>query len=112
MATANPTTKPAPAPHMPPRENEIRIISHSTLFYWWPVWAVGFLMALITAINGQVMAIVPPHTTAQSEREIPWEKNEKRDVLVAPNNHSLPRDKNNNLEQPHLVMANIKNLGV
>ena len=26
------------------REGErIKIVSHSDLFYWWPVWAVGFL---------------------------------------------------------------------
>lgn len=31
----------------------INIVSHSQLFYWWPVWAVGFLMAAITWFFGQ-----------------------------------------------------------
>ena len=32
---------------------ELVLISHSMLFYWWPVWLVGYLMALFTWMNGQ-----------------------------------------------------------
>jgi len=32
---------------------ELRIYSHSNLYYWWPVWAVGFLMAALTYMQGQ-----------------------------------------------------------
>lgn len=31
----------------------LRIYSHSPLFYWWPVWVIGYLMALITYGFGQ-----------------------------------------------------------
>jgi len=31
---------------------ELRIYSHSSLFYWWPVWFTGFIMALITYLGG------------------------------------------------------------
>lgn len=31
---------------------QIRIYGHSSLFYWWPVWVVGYLMALVTFIQG------------------------------------------------------------
>jgi len=34
---------------------EVRIYSHSYLFYWWPVWAVGYLCALLTYINGNTV---------------------------------------------------------
>ena len=27
---------------------EVFVISHSNFFYWWPVWAVGYIMAAIT----------------------------------------------------------------
>jgi len=37
---------------MAPRE--VRIYSHSMLFYWWPVWVVGYLLALVTLIQHQV----------------------------------------------------------
>jgi hypothetical protein len=32
---------------------ELRIISHSTIVYWWPVWLSGYIMALITGIGGE-----------------------------------------------------------
>src|SRR6516164_2237078 len=41
---------------------EVRIVAHSTLFYWWPVWAVGLLMAGLTWLDGQRLAIVPAGT--------------------------------------------------
>lgn len=31
---------------------KIRIYSHSDLFYWWPVWVVGYIMAAITYLQG------------------------------------------------------------
>jgi hypothetical protein len=35
---------------------EVRVYSHSCLFYWWPVWASGFLMALLTYIQGETVS--------------------------------------------------------
>jgi hypothetical protein len=32
---------------------EVRIYSHNYLVYWWPVWVVGFLMALLTYLQGE-----------------------------------------------------------
>jgi hypothetical protein len=49
----------APSPPPPNSRSELRIISHSGLFYWWPVWAIGYLMALITVFQGQRLAVVP-----------------------------------------------------
>jgi len=37
--------------------HELRIYSHSALFYWWPVWLVGFVMALLTWIGGERVQI-------------------------------------------------------
>jgi hypothetical protein len=39
--------------------NQVTIISHSNLYYWWPVWVVGFVMAIITYFEGYVMAVLP-----------------------------------------------------
>lgn len=38
---------------------EIKLISHSPLFYWWPVWLVSFLFAFITFLGDGHMAILP-----------------------------------------------------
>jgi hypothetical protein len=63
-----PVTEPAPAVRQTPAgqapiergpqgEPEIRIYSHSNLLYWWPVWAVGFLMAFLSYSEGTVLTI-------------------------------------------------------
>ena len=36
---------------------EIRLYSHSTLYYWWPVWAIGYVFALLTYIQGDKVTI-------------------------------------------------------
>lgn len=36
---------------------EIVVYSHSTLFYWWPVWVSGFLLALVTFFKGGVVEL-------------------------------------------------------
>lgn len=45
--------EPAPsAPDKPPVLQQLRIYSHSSLLFWWPVWAVGYVMAIITYTEG------------------------------------------------------------
>jgi len=34
------------------RPREVTLISHSPIFYWWPVWAVGYVFALMTYFQG------------------------------------------------------------
>jgi hypothetical protein len=64
MSTVTPQPQPQPPPPQPTphqqavhfaEENmpELRIYSHSNLFYWWPVWTVGYLMGILTLVNGQ-----------------------------------------------------------
>jgi hypothetical protein len=35
------------------RVPELKIVSHSPLLYWWPVWMVGYIMAAATYFQGQ-----------------------------------------------------------
>lgn len=44
---------------------EVRIYSHSYLVYWWPVWAVGYLMALLTYIDHVWVSFGDPQTPIQ-----------------------------------------------
>jgi hypothetical protein len=69
---SSPTTAVAagsPPPRPPADARSITIVSHSNLFYWWPVWAVGFLMALITWLTPTQMVVVP--TKALHEAKAP-----------------------------------------
>jgi hypothetical protein len=40
-----------PASAKAAEETEVIIFGHSWLFYWWPVWVVGYLMALLTWLH-------------------------------------------------------------
>src|SRR4051794_13938532 len=97
-------------PRPSPRGRELTIVSHSGLFYWWPVWLVGFLMALLTYMGNHRMAIVPNGTEAVSSRQVEGFEG-PRDVLVAPAGRHLPSEYGTELpRQPHVLMATSKNL--
>jgi hypothetical protein len=93
---------------------EIKIVSHSNLFYWWPLWVVGFIMALLTWIDGRMMAIVPHGTIALRDATVTKEQTyEHRDVLVAPQGERLPpRKLDEPHTNPHLRMATNTTYGV
>ena len=38
---------------------DIRIISHSNIFYWWPAWVAGYSVALISYFQGRDVSVVP-----------------------------------------------------
>ncbi|MFN0218251.1 MAG: hypothetical protein ACKVP4_05490 [Hyphomicrobium sp.] len=40
-------------------QSDIKIISHSNVFYWWPAWVIGFALAFISLLNGQDVAMGP-----------------------------------------------------
>ena len=73
------------------RDTTIKIVSHSDLFYWWPVWAVGFVMALLTYQADHRVALVPPGTVAERARHVEGHDG-PRDVLVVPPDQGLPAD--------------------
>jgi hypothetical protein len=37
------------------KTKEVLVISHSNLIYWWPAWAVGYAMALVTMVQGKTV---------------------------------------------------------
>lgn len=48
---------------------ELRLHSHSSIFYWWPVWFFGLLFSLLTYFNGSHLAIVPSGSTITEVNE-------------------------------------------
>src|SRR5262245_5895306 len=88
----------------------VTIIGHSALFYWWPVWAVGFLMAVLTYLDGFHMAIVPGGTVAEKARQVQGVDG-PRDVLILPSGRELPVDEAGAPEQPRLRVARSNGLG-
>ena len=56
MASSNPVPPPVPVEHGP---REIKLVSHSPIFYWWPIWLLGYVMALLTYFEGHRLAVLP-----------------------------------------------------
>jgi hypothetical protein len=44
---------------------ELKVVQHSQLFYWWPVWTAGFILFLISYASGEPMALVPKDTDVE-----------------------------------------------
>lgn len=90
---------------------ELKIVSHSGLLFWWPVWLTGFVMAFLTWIQGQRLAIVPAGTEAREATQIEGYEG-PREALVAPGGGRLPRDSDNQPLQPYEMIAQSKSIGV
>jgi len=84
-----------------PGPREVKIVSHSMLFYWWPVWAIGLLMAFLTYLDGHLLAIVPKGTEAKEGLQV---SGDPRDALVLPPNEHVT--------QPTLHVASHSGYGV
>ncbi len=94
------------------RPGEVVVISHSPLLYWWPVWAVGFLMAAVSFWHGDQIAFVPPGTVAERAALVEGHDG-RRDILVAPAGQALPATPDGKeLKQPGLRMARSNNPGM
>jgi hypothetical protein len=119
MATATPQPAPSAPVHHAPRE--ILIVSHSTLYYWWPVWAIGYVMAIISLpwlFTGERVATVPDSKDVKVfkaasgllETEKDAYKFKKSDVLVAPETNEKGTSNHITLTDVHI--SSNKNLGV
>jgi hypothetical protein len=117
MSAAPPHPMPPHSFQPPPtsQNREIVIVSHSNLFYWWPVWAAGFLLFLMTYTDGHRMAIVPKDTRSAANQTVELDgKSVVRDVIVFPEGKRIPPDKTNpdKLQDPYLHATSHKSYGV
>jgi hypothetical protein len=98
MATDVPSTVPADqaaaaGPEARQVVEHITVYSHSNLMYWWPVWLVCFILAAITYMGGNQMAVVPDGTVAISGATVVHPDHQfpgARDVMVAPEGRHFP----------------------
>lgn len=91
MATApTPPTGKLPDGTPPDTPREITLISHSMLFYWWPIWLLGYIMALVTYFDNTRLAIVPPDSRVTVNTAKSDEKTTVYDLAVTnPSTESL-----------------------
>jgi hypothetical protein len=113
MATV-PPARPVQPLAEPREKREIRIVSHSNLFYWWPLWLVGFILGLLTLSDGTYLAVVPTGTRAVRNATVKGEQEYQNvDVLVLPEKQRLlPKGPDLQPEIPHMYMSANKSYGV
>src|SRR5215207_1097399 len=75
---------------------EIIVYRHSNLFYWWPVWLLGFVFAALTYLGDYHMAVVPDQTVAAKDRKVELDDGTlaTRHVLILPENAKLVERRN------------------
>jgi hypothetical protein len=91
-----------------PASREVKIVSHSMLFYWWPVWAVGLLMAALTFLDGNRLAIVPPDTKVMEGQKVEGYDTPCDTLVLPPGKHLPPKGPN----QFHMRVAATSGYGV
>jgi hypothetical protein len=117
---STPMQSPLPAAKPVEQDREIRIVSHSNLFYWWPVWAIGLLMGLLTLIDNHRMAVVPDGAEARRNWEVVTapKQTDTREGIILPQakdtKHAkqLPPSDTDEPAQPKLHMAATGTYGV
>ena len=103
------------------KSGEVVIYRHSSLFYWWPVWALGFTMAIITYFGDKHMAIVPagtlPSKAAGGQYKVGADAKPlgDRNILVLPEkaNHWQRKDASGEVRvvEPTIYMSEQKSVG-
>ena len=63
MSTSANTVSP---PKTVPSDPVIRVVSHTGLVYWWPVWLLGFILSGLVFLSGGRLAVVPGGTTVKA----------------------------------------------
>lgn len=80
---------PAPGTPRKKRLDYLVVYGHSNLFYWWPVWAVAFVLAGWTYLDGQQMAVVPSGSVVVHDATVSGVDG-PRTALVAPPGKEFP----------------------
>jgi len=62
----------------PQAPQEVRVVSHSNLYYWWPVWACGFILGIIGMFEGHM--VVLPHSWHKEDvlEKVEWKTKNAR----------------------------------
>lgn len=115
-----PTNPAAPPPTDTGRNASDRVVvyRHSNLFYWWPVWLLGFVFAAITYFDNKHLAIVPANTVAAEERSVDVDGQgamKKRHVLILDEGrkhwtHTNEKDEQE-IVQPTIYVTHLRTLG-
>jgi hypothetical protein len=116
--STQPTTPHVPPPPAPPaKPTEVKLFSHSNLFYWWPVWVLGYILAGLTYFSSEYMVVVPKDAEARRDWKIQLDdgaRTEKREGVLLPyksEKHLAPNDKDSLDQPPELKLHSTSHKG-
>jgi hypothetical protein len=127
MADATPPQPPStPPPHqqqppfthpnpVAPEENELTIVSHSNLFYWWPVWAVCFILGALTLLESSHLVTIPADTEVAHGAKVILSDGktlENQAVYYMKDPKKDPNDTAHELKKPSVQISKHKSYGV
>jgi hypothetical protein len=101
-------------------EPTLIVYSHSPVFYWWPIWFVGLIMAAVSYLDGGRMAWLPDGADAQRTWQVHLGDHvyqEREGILLHEGKHLLPNRPEQAggplppPNQPHVRMSRHKFLG-
>jgi len=59
----------------------LKVYSRSSFFYWWPIWAVGYALALATLIGGVKVTLAPDGTRVEDVKQVLFHPNHTLGVV-------------------------------
>ncbi len=76
-------------------DDEVVVYRHSHLFYWWPVWLLGFIFAGVSFYYDHHMAILPADAEWVAHRKVELKDGTLKDraVIILPEGKQLPSRK-------------------
>jgi hypothetical protein len=112
MTTSPQAVPPADQARTP--EAQVLVVSHSTLFYWWPVWAVGFILGFLTLIAPSLMVVVPKDTEKFDHADVKAQTKGEKVVTVEDRTvYVLPKEKKEKAQpEEGKVAAEVEKLGL
>jgi len=89
------SSQPAASTSAPSGPRQFRLYSHSNLFYWWPVWVVGYILGIITYFQGTYMVVFPGGKDAEPEGHRQWlvagKKEENKEIKFQEDGKDKPQ---------------------
>jgi hypothetical protein len=85
---------------------EIKVVSHSMLFYWWPVWFFGLVFAALTYVDNNRLAIIGAESKVIKNKAADGREDVK--IWVEGNTKRVLDDSTESKEKPNELSPKIR----
>jgi hypothetical protein len=98
-------------------DDAVVVYRHTNFFYWWPVWLLGYVFALVCYFGDQHVGVVPAKTEAAEQRKVELADGtmDVRDVFILAKDKKLRThevDGKAEIIQPTIYVAPHRSIGM